>query len=179
MESGTRPPTAAIDGPWAAYAGDPLALSAAASSDFDGDALTFTWEFGDGSTATGSDVSHTFTNAASYMVRLIATDVRGLADTVEAAAEITPLPSAIGIARAKAGVASLVTAGRLTKGLGTALTIKLDGALRWLDRGPTWLAKLTLQAVVWDLDVLVRAKRLTTAEAAPIREVIVRVLKNL
>lgn len=179
VESGTRPPTAAVDGPWAAYAGDPVALSAAASSDFDGDALTFTWEFGDGTTATGQDVSHIFTGAASYTVRLIATDIRGLADTVEANAGITPLPSVIGIARAKAGVQSLVTSGRLTKGLGTALTLKLDGALKWLDRGPSWLAKLTLQAVVWDLDVLVRARRLTTEEAAPIREVLVRVLGNL
>ena len=124
-------------------------------------------------------MSHIFTGAASYTVRLIATDIRGLADTVEANAGITPLPSVIGIARAKAGVQSLVTSGRLTKGLGTALTLKLDGALKWLDRGPSWLAKLTLQAVVWDLDVLVRARRLTTEEAAPIREVLVRVLGNL
>ncbi len=53
VESNT-PPQALLDGPWSAYAGDPLAMSGAGSSDADGDALSYAWAFGDGQTGAGA-----------------------------------------------------------------------------------------------------------------------------
>ena len=55
-------------------------LSAAGSSDPDGDALSYTWDFGDGTTVTGAEAVHTFARG-SYLVRLTARDGRGLDET--------------------------------------------------------------------------------------------------
>jgi DNA/RNA endonuclease G (NUC1) len=88
VESNTRPPVAAVNGPYTASEGSSVAMSAAASTDPDNDALTYDWSFGDGGTATGVSPSHVYTQDGSYTVRLIATDVRGLADTVTTTATI-------------------------------------------------------------------------------------------
>ena len=53
VESGTKPPVAAINGPFTGSEGSAIAMSAAGSADPDGDALTYLWSFGDGGTANG------------------------------------------------------------------------------------------------------------------------------
>ena len=47
------------------------------STDPDGDALTFEWEFGDGTTGTGATPSHTYADNGTYQVKLTVTDVYG------------------------------------------------------------------------------------------------------
>ncbi|MBK7433976.1 MAG: PKD domain-containing protein [Chitinophagaceae bacterium] len=42
----------------------------------------YSWDFGDGGTATGLNPSHTYTQAGSYSVRLIITDILGCSDTL-------------------------------------------------------------------------------------------------
>lgn len=179
VESNTVPPTAAVDGPWAAYAGDALTLSGAASSDADGDALTFAWDLGDGTTASGASVTHTYAAAGDYTVRLVVTDVRGLADTITSTATVTPLPPAVGIARAQAMVDALLDAGALNNGQATSLQAKLDAALRSVDRGNASAASGQLGAFLNELDAMVQGGRLTAAQVAAMREVIGRVLGNL
>ena len=49
-------------------------FSASASTDPNGDALTFSWDFGDGATGSGETVSHTYTAAGEYTVALTASD---------------------------------------------------------------------------------------------------------
>jgi PKD repeat protein len=74
-----RPPTvhvtaSVVEGP------PPLAVSfdASATTDPDGDAMTFAWSFGDGSTgATGTTASHTFTTTGRFPVTVTVTDARG------------------------------------------------------------------------------------------------------
>jgi DNA/RNA endonuclease G (NUC1) len=102
VESNTKPPVAVLDGPYTgSEGGAAIAMSAAASSDADGDALTYAWSFGDGGTAVGIATSHTYVQDGSYDVRLIVTDIRGLADTTfttasiaNVAPSVTALPSA-------------------------------------------------------------------------------------
>jgi len=60
----------------------PLAVSfdSTGSSDPDGDALTFTWDFGDGQTATGPTALHTYSTAGVYTAILTAADGLGGTD---------------------------------------------------------------------------------------------------
>jgi len=52
-------------------------FDAAASYDPDGTLRTFAWDCGDGSTAEGSQIEHTFTEAGTFSVILTVTDRRG------------------------------------------------------------------------------------------------------
>jgi DNA/RNA endonuclease G (NUC1) len=96
VESGTKPPVAAINGPFSGQEGSPIAMSGAGSTDPDGDALTYLWSFGDGGTATGLSVSHTYAQDGVFSVRLIVRDVRNLADTITATVTVTNVAPAIG-----------------------------------------------------------------------------------
>lgn len=52
-------------------------FSSAGTFDPDGDPLTFRWEFGDGTSATGRQVKHTYRTAQNFNARLIVTDSHG------------------------------------------------------------------------------------------------------
>lgn len=96
VESNTKPPTAATDGPYTSLEGDLVSTSAAGSTDPDNDALTYDWDFGDGATATGVSASHTYSQDGAYTVRLIATDIRGLSDTITTTANVANVAPGIG-----------------------------------------------------------------------------------
>ncbi len=87
------PPTADPGGPYAAEPGQAVAFDGSASSDPNGDALDFAWDFGDGATGTGAAPTHTFTAAGDYTVSLTVND--GLLDspTVTTIASIAAAPA--------------------------------------------------------------------------------------
>lgn len=179
LESNTVFPVGAVDGPYTAYAGDPVAMSALASTDADGDALGFAWSFGDGAGAVGAEVVHTYAAPGEYTVRVIVTDVRGLADTVVTTASITPLPPAIALARAIGFVDGLVSDGTLSRGEGTSLRAKLNAAVQSEARGNREATRGQIQAALNELAALVRSGRLGAEQAAPLRDVLNRALLSL
>jgi PKD repeat protein len=78
--SANQPPIANAGGPYRGEAGTTLIqFDGSASSDPDDDALRFAWDFGDGSTATGMNPTHTYLAAGSFQVTLIVSD--GQADS--------------------------------------------------------------------------------------------------
>nr|WP_278249646.1 PKD domain-containing protein [Nocardioides sp. IC4_145] len=88
-----RAPTASFSSTCAALACD---FDATASADPDGDALTYAWTFGDGTTGTGATPSHTFPAAGSRTVTLTVSDGTEQAQAtrtvvVEAAADAADL----------------------------------------------------------------------------------------
>ena len=179
VESGTVPPEAALDGPYTAYAGDPVAMSAAASTDADGDVLTYAWDFGDGALGSGVAVSHTYAGIGTYTVRLIVMDVLGLADTVTTTATITQLPPALGLERAVALVEALGADGSLNAGLTQSLLAKLQAAQRALERGNATAVAGQVGAAINELNALSGTDRLTPAQSGPIQNVLKRALAGL
>jgi PKD repeat protein len=81
VESGDRPPVAAIGVSTTGVEGSPVSFDGSASSDPDGDALTYAWDFGDGSTGTGAKPTHTYADNGSYTATLTVKDPVGADDS--------------------------------------------------------------------------------------------------
>jgi PKD repeat protein/DNA-directed RNA polymerase subunit RPC12/RpoP len=69
-----QPPTARIDGPNVVNVSESASFSAFGSSDPDSDTLSFIWDFGDGWTAVGVNVTHAWDEWGSYQVNLTVDD---------------------------------------------------------------------------------------------------------
>ena len=89
VEGRTRAPTSELNGPYSAVEGSSITFSGLASSDPDGDVLTYSWDFGDGSTGTGATPSHTYVNNGSFTVVLTVTDTYGASDATDAPVTIS------------------------------------------------------------------------------------------
>jgi DNA/RNA endonuclease G (NUC1) len=82
VEAGIQPPIASTSGPYTGVEGGTVAMSAAGSLDPNGSVVGYAWSFGDGTTATGASVTHTYTQDGTYSVQLTITDNDGLTDTL-------------------------------------------------------------------------------------------------
>ncbi len=88
-----RAPTAAFTAiPDEGYESLDVVFDASAAIDPDGDALTYAWTFGDGTTGTGVQATHTYANAGAYDVVLRVTDPEGLDDAAIATVEVLEVP---------------------------------------------------------------------------------------
>src|ERR687886_1584567 len=82
------PPVASAGGPYAAVEGQPVTLDGGASSDPDGDALTYKWSFGDGSSSTLAATTHKYADNGTYTATLLVKDPYGATATATATVEI-------------------------------------------------------------------------------------------
>ncbi|WP_158604491.1 PKD domain-containing protein [Nocardioides mangrovicus] len=69
-----KPPTASFT---TSCSNGGCAVDAAASSDTDGSIASYSWDFGDGGTASGVNPSHAYSAAGSYAITLTVTDDKG------------------------------------------------------------------------------------------------------
>ncbi len=76
-QSGNQPPVANAGPDLALTVGSNATFTASGSSDPDGAISSYQWTFGDGSTASGLSVSHTYAAAGAYTVTLTVTDNLG------------------------------------------------------------------------------------------------------
>ena len=70
-------PTADAGGPYNGLEGNAVTFNGAASSDPNGDSLTYDWDFGDGTTGTGVAPSHTYADNGTYTATLRVSDGKG------------------------------------------------------------------------------------------------------
>jgi PKD repeat protein len=94
----TAPPVnlAPIADPGGPYAGEPgqaITFDGSASADPNGDPLTYSWDFGDGSTGSGVNPMHTYAAAGNYTVTLTVNDSSLSSNTVATMAEIAVPPA--------------------------------------------------------------------------------------
>ena len=77
-----RPPISAVTAdPTSGVVPLTVSFDGSASTDPDGDALTFNWTFGDGEQGSGVSVSHTYALSGTFTATLAVTDGRGGSDT--------------------------------------------------------------------------------------------------
>jgi PKD repeat protein len=67
---------------------DPVCFAYAPSFDTGGEVVSYAWDFGDGTTAAGAEVLHTYAQDGAYTVTLVVTDDHGLSDTVSTTATV-------------------------------------------------------------------------------------------
>jgi PKD repeat protein len=74
VSADNAPPVANAGGPYNGGTGQLVNFDGSASSDPDGNALTYDWTFGDGSSGSGATPSHAYAVAGNYVATLTVTD---------------------------------------------------------------------------------------------------------
>lgn len=80
-------------GPYAGIVGETVMLDGSGSSDSDGLIVAYEWDFGDGSTGSGSVADHAYGAIGDYRVILCVTDDGGARTCCETVASISPPPN--------------------------------------------------------------------------------------
>lgn len=94
LRTGSRPPVAvAAVQPTIGPPASLFTFSGGGSADPDGVIRTYAWDFGDGSGASGSDVTHYYRSPGGYRVRLTVTDNAGLTGTTSLCLPVGPAVS--------------------------------------------------------------------------------------
>lgn len=82
------PPLAHIGGPYGGVLDVPVEMDATGSFDPEGDALTYAWDFGDGTAGIGGNASHIYANTGTFHVTVVVSDA-SLSDRDETNVVIT------------------------------------------------------------------------------------------
>ena len=117
QSTANQAPSANPGGPYAADEGSTVSFDGSASSDPDGDAVTFAWDFGDGDTGTGATPSHAYGDNGAYTISLTVDDGnsgRHVATTTAIISNVAPSVGALVVptnplALVSGGTVSMIT----------------------------------------------------------------------
>lgn len=91
-----QPPVATFSVAASVQAGAPLVFDASASTDPDGDGLTYSWQFGDGTHGGGAQLAHIYVGAGTVTATLTVGDGRGGFAATTRTLDVTPGPAPAG-----------------------------------------------------------------------------------
>ena len=135
MEENDRAPVAALSGPSTrGIEGAALTLRRERLDRSDGDALTYAWTFGDGSTATGASATHAYVDNGTFTVTVTVTDSYGAASTATRSVTVSnaaPAITAVTTPAAASSVGASVSATVTFTDAGSADTH--DAVIEWGD----------------------------------------------
>ncbi len=124
--SAYKEPVVNPGGPYTGTAMEPVSFNGSASSDPEKNTLTYSWQFGDGSTASGADPTHTYAKAGTFTVTLTVTDTHGGTATGTTTATIAaykePVANAGGPYAGKVGTAITFSGAKSSDPEGNPLT---------------------------------------------------------
>jgi len=138
--------------------GETVTFNGSDSSDLDGSVVSYTWEFGDGSTSTDMIATHMYTLSGTYTATLTVTDNDGLTDTDSA--RITVQTPQEGLDDLIMEVSTL----GLPAGIENGLTAKLYAAIKSCNKGNDGAAVNQIHAFINQVHAKV-GKSLTEEEA--------------
>ncbi len=78
LDNSAPVPVIRLKGAYKYEVGEVLEFDGSESSDADGDALTFAWDFGDGTLSQEKEPTHSFQKTGKYQVELVVTDIAGI-----------------------------------------------------------------------------------------------------
>ena len=111
------------------------------SSDDNDDIVSYSWDFGDGSFASGTTTTHVYINAGMYTAALTVTDGEGLIDTATVVIEVVALPVPVTGVTLEPTITTLVIGENTTL---TATVLPLDAT----DSSVVWISSDDLIATV-------------------------------
>ncbi|MBJ7519664.1 MAG: PKD domain-containing protein [Solirubrobacteraceae bacterium] len=85
-------PVPVLSAPATATVGQPVVVSAAGTTDPDGDTMTYGWAFGDGQTATGIQAQYAYATPGPKTVKLTVTDAAGRSAALTATVQVSAPP---------------------------------------------------------------------------------------
>ena len=88
-----QPPVARPGGPYSGMVGTAISFNGSTSSDPDGTITAYSWNFGDGTTATGSSPGKSYSAAGTFTVMLTVTDNQGATNSATTTATISSAPT--------------------------------------------------------------------------------------
>jgi PKD repeat protein len=97
-----NPPIASAGGPYLGSEGGEILFDGSGSTDADGSALTYAWDFGDGSSGVGVSPSHAYADDGTYTVILTVTDAAQASTVAQAHANIGNVTPTVGVVAAPA-----------------------------------------------------------------------------
>jgi len=119
VSANNNPPVAVAGGPYQGATGQPIQFNGSGSSDPDGNALSYAWDFGDGGTATGVTASHTYAGAGNYIATLTVTDngSPSLSDSDVASVQVVNSLGGTIALKLRAGVLRISGGGKVPMGI--------------------------------------------------------------
>jgi probable HAF family extracellular repeat protein len=137
-------------------------LDGSQSLDPDGSIVSYAWDLGDGTRASGEQVTHAYAFPGRYLATLVVTDDDGA--TANDHATVGALTPAEALDDLMSAVAALVASGDLTTQEAAGLQRKLIAAQMRLEDGKPLVAANKLLDFIDQVNALIRSRRLSLAQ---------------